>query len=126
MTDEGVERPVRYCAWTTIRRLGIVTHVPSDPRGRVRGECIGSAAQREQRRISRLPARLWAADWSGPSLCREIRKIDPHGTIVFCTAAARDNDRARAMRAGANAYLLSLSIRTCCARSCAPSSRFRK
>jgi DNA-binding response OmpR family regulator len=47
----------------------------------------------------------WLPDWSGPALCREIRKIDPHGPIVFCTAAARDNDRARAMRAGANAYL---------------------
>jgi DNA-binding response OmpR family regulator len=47
----------------------------------------------------------WLPDWSGPSLCREIRRIDPHGPIVFCTAAARENDRARAMRAGANAYL---------------------
>jgi DNA-binding response OmpR family regulator len=47
----------------------------------------------------------WLPDWSGPSLCREIRKIDPHAPIIFCTAAARDNDRARAMRAGANAYL---------------------
>lgn len=47
----------------------------------------------------------WLPDWSGPALCREIRKIDPHGPIIFCTAAARDNDRARAMRAGANAYL---------------------
>jgi DNA-binding response OmpR family regulator len=47
----------------------------------------------------------WLPDWSGPSLCRELRKTDPHAPIIFCTAAARDNDCARAMRAGANAYL---------------------
>jgi DNA-binding response OmpR family regulator len=47
----------------------------------------------------------WLPDWSGPSLCRELRKIDPHAPIVFCTAAARDADRNRALRAGANAYL---------------------
>ena len=47
----------------------------------------------------------WLPDWSGPALCREIRKVDPHGPVVFCTAAARDSDRNRALRAGANAYL---------------------
>jgi DNA-binding response OmpR family regulator len=47
----------------------------------------------------------WLPDWWGPALCREIRKLDPHGPIVFCTAAVRDSDRQRALRAGANAYL---------------------
>jgi DNA-binding response OmpR family regulator len=47
----------------------------------------------------------WLPDWSGVSLCREVRKTDPHAPIVFCTAAARDEDQARAMRAGASAYL---------------------
>jgi DNA-binding response OmpR family regulator len=47
----------------------------------------------------------WLPDWSGPSLCRELRKIDPHAPIIFCTAAARDSDRARGMRAGASTYL---------------------
>lgn len=47
----------------------------------------------------------WLPDWSGSALCREIRKTDPHTPIVFCTGAARDQDRARALRAGANAYL---------------------
>jgi DNA-binding response OmpR family regulator len=47
----------------------------------------------------------WLPDWSGPSLCRELRKIEPHAPIIFCTGAARDADRARALRAGANAYL---------------------
>lgn len=47
----------------------------------------------------------WLPDWSGSALCREIRKSDPNAPIVFCTAAARDQDKARALRAGANAYL---------------------
>jgi DNA-binding response OmpR family regulator len=48
----------------------------------------------------------WLPDLAGPTLCREIRKLDPHGPIVFCTAAERPDDRARAFRAGAQAYLL--------------------
>ena len=48
----------------------------------------------------------WLPDLSGVSLCREIRKIDPRAPILFCTAAGRDEDRRRALRAGANAYLL--------------------
>jgi DNA-binding response OmpR family regulator len=48
----------------------------------------------------------WLPDWAGPALCRDIRKLDPHAPIVFCTSAARDQDRARALRAGANAYLV--------------------
>jgi DNA-binding response OmpR family regulator len=45
-------------------------------------------------------------DWHGVQLCREIRKTDPHVPVVFYTAAAREEDRGRAMRAGASAYLL--------------------
>jgi CheY-like chemotaxis protein len=48
----------------------------------------------------------WLSDWAGPGLCRDIRKIDPHAPIVFCAGAARDQDRDRALRAGANAYLV--------------------
>jgi DNA-binding response OmpR family regulator len=47
----------------------------------------------------------WLPDWSGPSLCREIRKTDPNSPVVFYTDAASDQDRHRAMRAGASAYL---------------------
>jgi response regulator RpfG family c-di-GMP phosphodiesterase len=42
---------------------------------------------------------------SGLQLCREIRKVDPNGPVLFCTGAARDQDRERARRAGASAYL---------------------
>jgi DNA-binding response OmpR family regulator len=48
---------------------------------------------------------LWLPDWSGAQLCREVRKIDPHGPVLFCTAAARMVDRYRAMRAGGSVYL---------------------
>ncbi|HYC47663.1 MAG TPA: response regulator [Burkholderiales bacterium] len=47
----------------------------------------------------------WLPDWSGVQLCRAIRGLDPHAPILFVTAAARDEDRSRALRAGANAYL---------------------
>jgi DNA-binding response OmpR family regulator len=48
----------------------------------------------------------WLPDWNGCSLCEPIRKLDPHGPIVFCTTANRETERARALRAGANAYLI--------------------
>src|SRR5436190_10118888 len=48
---------------------------------------------------------FWLPDWTGLQLCREIRKNDPHAPVFFCTNAARDEDRKRALRAGANAYL---------------------
>jgi DNA-binding response OmpR family regulator len=44
-------------------------------------------------------------DWSGSDLCRQIRRVDPHGPVLFYTAAASVNERTRAMRAGASAYL---------------------
>ena len=47
---------------------------------------------------------FWLPDWSGLSLCRTIRKADPHVPVVFCTAASAERDRARALRAGASAY----------------------
>jgi CheY-like chemotaxis protein len=47
----------------------------------------------------------WLPDLSGLTLCREIRKIDPRGPVLFSTSAARIEDRARAFRAGASEYL---------------------
>ena len=47
----------------------------------------------------------WLPDLPGVQLCREIRKVDPQGPIFFCSAALRDEDRKRALRAGASAYL---------------------
>lgn len=47
----------------------------------------------------------WLPDWAGASLCREIRKYDPHGPVVFLTNANGDDDQKRGLRAGANAYI---------------------
>src|SRR5690242_15714750 len=47
----------------------------------------------------------WLPDFSGFALCREIRRKDPGGTVLFCTAAARTQDRLLALRAGASAYI---------------------
>ena len=47
----------------------------------------------------------WLPDLPGVRVCREIRKIDPHGPVMFCTGAARHADRECAFRAGASAYV---------------------
>lgn len=49
---------------------------------------------------------FWLPDWYGPALCKEIRKLDPNGPIIFCSAAAGDAQRKRALRAGATTYLV--------------------
>jgi DNA-binding response OmpR family regulator len=46
----------------------------------------------------------WLPDWSGISLCREIRKADRHVPVCFCTAATQPHNQRRAERAGGNAY----------------------
>lgn len=48
----------------------------------------------------------WLPDWSGLSFCRQIRKDDPLAPVVFFSSAEGDDQRKRAMRAGANTYLL--------------------
>jgi DNA-binding response OmpR family regulator len=69
--------------------------------------CDAYAALREinSRSFGAYVLEVWLPDLSGLQLCREIRKLDPHGAVVFCTAAVRIEDRSRAFRAGANAYL---------------------
>ena len=48
----------------------------------------------------------WLPDWPGPSLCNDLRESDPHAAVIFCAGSARDVDRERAIKAGANAYLV--------------------
>jgi DNA-binding response OmpR family regulator len=61
---------------------------------------------------------FWLADWAGVSLCRDIRKADPHVPICFCTAAAGPQDEARARRAGASSYIRKpVDPRILCARA---------
>ena len=47
----------------------------------------------------------WLPDWGGVSLCRQIRHGDPHAPVVFFTAADGAEQKKRALRAGAQAYL---------------------
>lgn len=47
----------------------------------------------------------WIGDWSGAQLCRHIRRSDPHGPIIFYTATGTEDQRKRAMRAGAQAFV---------------------
>lgn len=47
----------------------------------------------------------WLPDWGGVSLCRQILQSDPHAPVVFFTAADTPEQKTRAMRAGAQAYL---------------------
>jgi DNA-binding response OmpR family regulator len=46
----------------------------------------------------------WLPDWAGVSLCRDIRKADPHVPIIIYTSASSEY-APRAFRAGAMAYL---------------------
>jgi len=48
----------------------------------------------------------WLPDGTGVELCHLIRKFDPHTPIVFCSAAAFEQDIQRGMSAGAQAYLV--------------------
>jgi DNA-binding response OmpR family regulator len=47
----------------------------------------------------------WLPDWSGSSLCRQIRQSDPHAPIVFFAEADGAEQKKRALRAGADAYV---------------------
>src|SRR5215472_2359906 len=48
----------------------------------------------------------WILDQSGIELCRKIRALDANAPIIFCSAAAYEEDRREAMEAGANAYFV--------------------
>jgi len=47
----------------------------------------------------------WLPDWTGVSLCRDIRKNDASAPIVFFASASGEEQRLRAMRAGADSYV---------------------
>jgi len=48
----------------------------------------------------------WLPGGSGAELCRKIRESDPSTPVIFYTGAAHDSERAEAMAAGAQAYLV--------------------
>ena len=105
MTERAIGRRSILCVDDDPETYALLTHVLSDHEIVFAPNAFEALRNVNSRGFHGYLLDYWLPDWSGPSLCREIRKIDPHGPIVFCTTAARDNDRARAMRAGANAYL---------------------
>ena len=50
----------------------------------------------------------WMPEWSGPLLCREIRKRDPHCAVIVCGSANNAACENRAFGAGASAYITKL------------------
>ena len=48
----------------------------------------------------------WLPDLTGRALCGHIKKEDAAVPVIFCTGAARDDDRLRALRKGASAYFV--------------------
>jgi DNA-binding response OmpR family regulator len=47
----------------------------------------------------------WLPDWSGVSLCRDVRKTDPHVPICFYSKARSEDAMKRGLRAGADLFL---------------------
>jgi len=47
----------------------------------------------------------WLPDLDGVELCRRVRVLDPHTPVVFYSGAAYDDDKKKAIEAGANAYV---------------------
>lgn len=60
----------------------------------------------------------WMPGWSGPLLCREIRKRDPHCPVIVCGNAADTSSENRAYRAGASAYLGKLDAHALTSKLC--------
>ncbi len=48
----------------------------------------------------------WLPDGSGLDLCKQIREFDKATPILFYSAAAYEIDRDKAMKSGAQAYLI--------------------
>jgi DNA-binding response OmpR family regulator len=47
----------------------------------------------------------WLPDLDGVELCRRVRVLDSHTPVLFYSGAAYDDDKKRAIEAGANAYV---------------------
>jgi DNA-binding response OmpR family regulator len=62
-----------------------------------------SAIQTEHFDLYLLDA--WLPDLDGVELCRRVRVLDPHTPVLFYSGAGYDDDKKRAIEAGANAYV---------------------
>ena len=76
---------------------------------RIETRAVGTAAQA----LSLIQAEhfdlylldAWLPDLDGVELCRRVRVLDPHTPVLFYSGAAYDDDKKRAIEAGANAYV---------------------
>ena len=62
-----------------------------------------SAIQTERFDLYLLDA--WLPDLDGVELCRRMRFLDAHTPVLFYSGAAYEDDKKRAIEAGANAYV---------------------
>ena len=75
---------------------------------------VGTAAQAlsliQTERFDLYLLDSWLPDLDGVELCRQLRALDPHTPVLFYSGAAYDNDKKRAIEAGANAYVTKPAI----------------
>ena len=75
---------------------------------------VGNAAQAlsliQTERFDLYLLESWLPDIDGVELCRRMRALDPHTPVLFYSGAAYENDKTRAMEAGAYAYVTKPAI----------------
>lgn len=70
------------------------------------GTCAEALQKANARLINLYLLDNWLPDGTGIELCNQIHKLDPNTPILFYSAAAYDNDRKAAIKAGAKDYLV--------------------
>jgi DNA-binding response OmpR family regulator len=106
MSNESLLRRSVLCVENEPEDRGLLEVVLADYEVTFARNAFEALRQLNVRSFDAYVVDYWLPDWNGPSLCREIRKIDAHGPVVFYSAAAGDQNRGRALRAGATAYLV--------------------
>ena len=70
---------------------------------------VGTAAQAlsviQTERFDLYLLDAWLPDLDGVELCRRMRFMDAHTPVLFYSGAAYEDDKKRAIEAGANAYV---------------------
>jgi DNA-binding response OmpR family regulator len=70
---------------------------------------VGTAAQAlsviQTERFDLYVLDAWLPDLDGVELCRRMRFLDAHTPVLFYSGAAYEDDKKRAIEAGANAYV---------------------
>ena len=70
---------------------------------------VGTAAQAlsliQTERFDLYMLESWLPDLDGVELCRRMRALDAHTPVLFYSGAAYEDDKKRAIEAGANTYV---------------------